>query len=170
MNVSYFLALGSNIRPYENVPRMLDSLLTISPTLDVSPILITAPVGMPDSQGNFLNLVVRIQTRQTAEALKQFLSVAEISLGRDRSDPLRKIKNRVADMDILFALGREVTAVPAHLIPSGAYNRPQTLDLLAYLGLVWPANDQPETVCADLTTAELTYRGRPIGPDCVTIH
>jgi 2-amino-4-hydroxy-6-hydroxymethyldihydropteridine diphosphokinase len=167
---TYFIALGSNIRPYENAPLMLDNLLAISPTIDVSPIILTEPVGMPGSQNIFLNLVVRIRSELSAYDLKEYLKSVETKLGRDRSDPLSKVKDRVADMDILFELEAGATAVPAPLLPDKPYDRPQTLDLLNYLGLAWPASDQPETLSANLTTAELTYRGRLIGPTCVTIQ
>jgi 2-amino-4-hydroxy-6-hydroxymethyldihydropteridine diphosphokinase len=166
----YFIALGSNIRPYDNAPLMLDNLLTLSPTIDISPIIVTEPVGMPGSRNIFLNLVVRICSELSAHDLKEYLKSVEIKLGRDRSDPLSKVKDRVADMDVLFELEEGATAVPAQLLPDKPYDRPQTLDLLNYLGLAWPAAGQPETLSADLTTAELTYRGRLIGSNCATIQ
>jgi 2-amino-4-hydroxy-6-hydroxymethyldihydropteridine diphosphokinase len=170
ITTAFFLALGSNLEPHANVPRMLDSLLAISPVVDISPILITPLVGIPNSRNDFLNLVVRIQTSSTAEELKAYLVREEIRLGRDRSDPLSKIKDRVADMDILFAMERGLLDAPYHLLPEECYVRPQLLSLLTYLSLNCPDIGDPEMDCGILPCTTLPYQGVTLGFTSVTLY
>jgi 2-amino-4-hydroxy-6-hydroxymethyldihydropteridine diphosphokinase len=170
ITTAFFLALGSNLQPQANVPRMLDSLLAISPVVDISPILITPLVGIPNSRNDFLNLVVRIQISQTAQELKAYLVSEEIRLGRDRSDPSSKIKDRVADMDILFAMERGLLDAPYHLLPEECYVRPQLLSLLTYLSLNCPDSDDPDMDCGILPCTTLTYHDYTIGYDPATLY
>ena len=99
----YFISLGTNIQPEQNILKMMDALFELSPTIDASSILKTAPVGL-DSNHYFLNVVVRIFYSGTASELKKQLVRVEENLGRDRSDPNSKWKDRPADLDILFSM------------------------------------------------------------------
>ena len=128
-----FISLGSNIVPEENFRLMLGALHALSPRLAVSRVIRTEPVGMPSS-AQFLNGVVRLQTRLTPAALKEALVAIELRLGRDRDDPLSKAKDRVADLDILFCLPEEANIISAESLPSESYVRPLLLELLATLG------------------------------------
>lgn len=99
----YLLALGSNIRPQENMAAMVTALVSKFKELNISRVLQIPPVGM-NSYKDFLNTIVFIETHLSQLELKAFCNQIEINLGRDRDDPLSKTKDRPADMDILRAL------------------------------------------------------------------
>jgi 2-amino-4-hydroxy-6-hydroxymethyldihydropteridine diphosphokinase len=80
-----------------NQIRLLSSQL---PKLSLSRVLKIPPIGI-NSQQDFYNVVVFIETAMTEIELKAICNDIEISLGRDRNDPDRKIKDRTADLDIL---------------------------------------------------------------------
>ena len=96
----YIIGLGSNIEPFDNISRAIDQLLTIFGEIHISTVLTIPPIGMNSSQ-NFLNAVLFIETTLSEPELKQHCNRIEESLGRDRSDPKRKIKDRPIDIDIL---------------------------------------------------------------------
>lgn len=96
----YLLGLGSNINPEQNMTRMIGQLLKHFSPLYLSRILHIPPVGM-NSHRQFLNGVAFIETEMSERALKQLCNDIEITLGRDRSDPNSKLKDRPADLDIL---------------------------------------------------------------------
>ena len=102
-NLQYFIALGSNIEPEYNILKMIEALFDISQVVDISEIIRTAPVGL-NSKKYFLNTVVRIKIDRDRPTLKLELNAIEERLGRDRSNPNRKYKDRTADLDILFSL------------------------------------------------------------------
>ncbi|MEM9848947.1 MAG: 2-amino-4-hydroxy-6-hydroxymethyldihydropteridine diphosphokinase [Bacteroidota bacterium] len=101
--IQYFIGLGSNIEPEKNMLRMIAALFKWSAQVDLSKIYRFAPHKIVSDQ-YFLNAVVRIESSLSAEALKAQLVALEETLGRDRSDPNKKIKDRTADLDILFGL------------------------------------------------------------------
>ena len=128
-----FISLGSNIAPEENCQLMLLALRSLSPNLAISRIIRTEPVGIASSN-HFLNGVVRLQTGQRPAELKKALIAIELRLGRDRDDPHSKVKDRVADLDILFCLPEDASTVPTALLPHESYVRPLLLELLDALG------------------------------------
>ena len=130
----FFLSLGSNINPFENVQQMLKGLLEISPCIDISRIVRTEAVGF-SSNSFFLNMAVRVATSQSATDLKMQLNELESRLGRNRNDPNKKLKDRTADLDILFSLEKHETFVAKSLLPKEDYVLPTLLDLLNYLEL-----------------------------------
>jgi 2-amino-4-hydroxy-6-hydroxymethyldihydropteridine diphosphokinase len=134
MNTYYFVSLGSNIRPHENVPNMLKELLKLSPSVSISSIAETTPKGMLSTDQTFLNLVACIQTQLTPGQLKQQLNIIETKLGRDREDPLSKKKDRPADIDILFSYKKGESVTVAQLPPE-PYVRPFLLELLDFLDI-----------------------------------
>lgn len=97
----YLLGIGSNLSPHSNITDIIDSLLQHFPRLTLSRVLHIPPVGM-NSQHDFLNMAVFIETDIAQTTLKGFCNDIEIALGRDRTDPARKMKDRPADLDILF--------------------------------------------------------------------
>ena len=99
----YLLGIGSNIDPDDNISKIIALLLDYFPELHLSRVLRIPPIGM-NSHLDFLNLVVFIETNMTEQDLKDICNDIEKTLGRDRSDPARKIKDRPADLDILTAL------------------------------------------------------------------
>lgn len=96
----YLLGIGSNIDPENNIAEIIRQLLGHFPQLALSRILKIPPIGM-NSHRDFLNLVVFIETDINEAALKTICNEIEVRLGRDRTDPSRKIKDRPADLDIL---------------------------------------------------------------------
>jgi 2-amino-4-hydroxy-6-hydroxymethyldihydropteridine diphosphokinase len=131
---SYFVGLGSNINPVMNVTLMLQELLKISEEIDVSRIIETEPVGF-ESDNKFLNLSVRLKTEKNPRQLKECFNAIETQLGRDRTDINRKFQDRVADLDILFALDEQEIFVDESLLPSEVYIRSTLVELIHFLDL-----------------------------------
>lgn len=100
MPYTFLCSLGSNIRPEYHVSRAKSYLTGVGSKISYSRVITTEPVAMPSDQ-LFLNALFVIETHLDASKLKQAYNAIEISLGRDRSDPLCKIKDRPIDLDIL---------------------------------------------------------------------
>ncbi|WP_052064594.1 2-amino-4-hydroxy-6-hydroxymethyldihydropteridine diphosphokinase [Acidihalobacter prosperus] len=148
----YVIGIGSNIEPERNVPRIIDALLRRFGALRMSRILRTRPVDMA-SERDFLNLAIYAETALTASELKDVCNGIECALGRDRCDPERARKDRVADLDILFALVPGVSA-PSLTAVDGVYFRPVVADLYGLLGLSPVAMESPGVpVCLDGASA-----------------
>ena len=99
-HAGYLLGIGSNIDPQHNIGQIIHLLLSHFPQLTLSRILEIPPIGM-NSHREFLNVVVFIETAISEAELKTICNDIETSLGRDRTDPDRKMKDRPADLDIL---------------------------------------------------------------------
>ncbi len=99
----YLLGIGSNIDPHNNIVRIIAQLFEHFPQLTLSRVLKLPPIGM-NSQHDFLNVVVFIETAIEQTDLKEICNTIEIQLGRDRDDPTRKTKDRPADLDILTSI------------------------------------------------------------------
>lgn len=102
MASGYLLGVGSNIVPDQHIPQIIEALLDVFLCVHVSRVVWVPPIGM-QSNAPFLNLVVYVETRLTAAALKKQLNQIEISLGRDRAAIDSKTTDRTADIDILQA-------------------------------------------------------------------
>lgn len=139
---AYFLSIGSNLEPHQNIPRILLALLEVAPRLNVSRIVETPPHNMA-SRHNFLNLTLHLTSPLDAARLKQQLNQIETNLGRDRSHPDSKRQDRPADLDILFALPDGALAVQPKWVPAEPYIRPMLLELIAFLGLSCPLPPPP---------------------------
>lgn len=137
----YYISLGSNIDPHQNVKYMLDYLLRISKRIDISRILETQAKGFASNR-TFLNLAARIHTHLSPVELKQMFNQIETELGRDRNDPLSKKKDRVADIDILFYKEHENSLIYKRDLPPEPYIRPFVLELLDYLKI--NIDEQPQ--------------------------
>lgn len=96
----YYLSLGTNIDPEVNSVKMLNLLLQEFGALVSYPFIYTQPEKI-ESPHIFINSVAIILSSLDGTALKARLNAFEISLGRDRDDPNRSIKDRPADIDIL---------------------------------------------------------------------
>jgi 2-amino-4-hydroxy-6-hydroxymethyldihydropteridine diphosphokinase len=131
--VRYFVGLGSNIEPRSNIPLMLRALLQLSPTVHVSRVVETVPVGMDGAP--FLNAAAALTVDLSPAELKAHFNAVEAALGRNRADPASKTRSRTADLDILFALEPGAMGVPSALLPSEPYVRPTLLELLDALGV-----------------------------------
>lgn len=97
----YLLGIGSNIKPEANIAKIIQLLLSQFGKLSLSRVLKIPPVGM-NSQHDFLNLAVFIETPLSEMELKACCNTIETQLGRDRADPASKVKDRPADIDILL--------------------------------------------------------------------
>ena len=82
----YLLGLGCNIAPFENFSQIIAQLLAHFASFDISRVLHIPPVGM-NSQHDFLNAVIFIETDISKESLKDICNDIETTLGRDRADP-----------------------------------------------------------------------------------
>lgn len=129
----YFISLGTNLDHSLNMRRMLMELWTLSPRLDVSRIAATEPVG-GTFRHVFWNAVVRLSFAGDACELKRQLNAIETRLGRDRTDPCRKKKDRPADLDILLHVAPSCESIVSDRIPTEPYVRPYFLELARYLG------------------------------------
>jgi 2-amino-4-hydroxy-6-hydroxymethyldihydropteridine diphosphokinase len=101
----YLLGLGTNIEPKKNMVEMVRQLCDVVDQLTLSRVLNIPPVGM-NSTAWFLNAVAYVETRLPETQFKQRCNKIEQMLGRDRTDPDRKHKDRPADIDILQIINR----------------------------------------------------------------
>lgn len=93
-----YLSLGSNLGDRESLlKKALSEIKKIAKITKKSKIYETSPVGYKH-QGNFLNMVIKIETNLSPQVLLEKLQKIEKELGRER-----KIKNgpRTIDIDIL---------------------------------------------------------------------
>jgi 2-amino-4-hydroxy-6-hydroxymethyldihydropteridine diphosphokinase len=111
-----FLSLGSNVgnrRLY--IEKMVGKLASVvEPGLRRSYLMETEPVGMPEGQSWFLNLIVRAGFRGSAQTLLAECARIEQELGRTRKMPMAA---RTADIDILLyshAMIRETSLIVPH--------------------------------------------------------
>jgi len=129
----YLLGIGSNIEPYQNIAQIIQILIKEFPTLTLSRVLEIPPIGM-NSQRDFLNIVVFLETDMSKDSLKTICNSIEIQLGRDRTDPHRGTKDRSADLDILTAIHYPNDANrPAHSITDEYFLYPLLDEISAYL-------------------------------------
>jgi 2-amino-4-hydroxy-6-hydroxymethyldihydropteridine diphosphokinase len=162
----YFLGLGSNIVPRQNLPLMIAALLDLAPTLHVGRVVETAPVGLAGEL--FLNAPVCLASELAPDALKAWTNALEARLGRDRADPGRSHRSRTADLDALFWLPEGDSFVPPGLLPAEPYMRPMLLELLAYLGLATRA--EPPALGPGVALALPGPPGLRLGERPTTIH
>ena len=105
----FLLGIGSNIDPEYHIVQIIECLLNEFSELHLSRVLSIPPVAM-NTHNDFLNLVIFIETDLSEQQLKAICNRIELDLGRDRTDPDRKVKDRCADLDILAALSLPVDA------------------------------------------------------------
>jgi len=133
MQTGYLLGIGSNLSPKSNIAGIIAALLKRFPRLTLSRVLNIPPVGM-NSQHDFLNMAVFLETDIDQTTLKAFCNEIEISLGRDRADPASKTKDRPADLDILFRVTHEEDFQrPANSITDEYFLYPVIDELFSYL-------------------------------------
>jgi 2-amino-4-hydroxy-6-hydroxymethyldihydropteridine diphosphokinase len=93
-----YLGLGSNKRARFNLRSCLQQLENQFGRIDWSPLYVSSSVGFDGD--DFLNMVVRIRTNLTVEALHQWLHELEDRHHRDRQQP--RFSDRTLDVDILL--------------------------------------------------------------------
>ena len=95
-----FLALGSNLG--DRRAFLAEAVASIPDLVAVSPVYETGPVGGPDAQGAYLNLVVELDTERTARELLELCGRLESAAGRVR---LERWGPRTLDVDVLWIDG-----------------------------------------------------------------
>jgi 2-amino-4-hydroxy-6-hydroxymethyldihydropteridine diphosphokinase len=115
MRYQYYLSLGSNIAPAQNLPRAVDHLAAAGRLVAVSAAYETEPVGKPE-QPPFLNAAVILANALPANDLKRYVITGiENTLGRQR-DPQDKYAPRTIDIDI--ALWEDLEGQASRIIVS----------------------------------------------------
>lgn len=104
--LGYILGIGSNVNPRANVPRLLEQLVRHFGPILISRFYETAPVGM-DGERRFINFCAFARTRLEPLACKAICVGIEVALGRDRTHPSRKTRDRPADIDLLVRVGAD---------------------------------------------------------------
>jgi 2-amino-4-hydroxy-6-hydroxymethyldihydropteridine diphosphokinase len=108
--VTVYLGLGSNLEDRRhNLDQAIDFLSERIKIEKLSSIYDTAPVGNPN-QPRFLNMVIHVSTRLSAQTLLFMAKGIEAKLGRVPIDTPRPI-----DIDVLF-YGDQVINTPPQLI------------------------------------------------------
>ena len=109
--VRAFVALGSNLGDRWGYLRQGVSLLP--DVAAVSAVYETAPVGGPEGQGPYLNMVAELRTRRSPEVLLAAAQDAEARAGRKRTE---RWGPRTLDVDILL-YGDEKISTPDLEVP-----------------------------------------------------
>lgn len=99
-----FLGLGSNLG--DRVAYLRAAVAAAPDVVAVSPVYETAPVGGPDDQGAYLNLVLELDTTLDARALLAACRRLEAAARR-----VREVRwgPRTLDVDVLWVDGETVT-------------------------------------------------------------
>lgn len=117
-----FLALGSNLG--DRVATLRHAVAGAPDVTAVSPVYETAPVGGPEGQGPYLNLVVELTTDLDARALLGWCMKLERDAGRER---LVRWGPRTLDVDVLWVDGEEVDDDDLHVPHPRMWERPFVL-------------------------------------------
>ncbi len=123
-----YIALGTNIgNREENIKNALDCLVGFVNIVRQSSVYDTKPVGYKD-QGNFLNMVVEVETRLTPTDLLTSLKKIEKKMGR-----VKTIRNgpRIIDLDILLFGNERVLTDVLEIPHKRMYERSFVLDPLS---------------------------------------
>jgi 2-amino-4-hydroxy-6-hydroxymethyldihydropteridine diphosphokinase len=97
------LGMGSNLG--DRVSFLREAVASLEEVTAVSPVYETEPVGGPDSQGPYLNLVVALDTDRDAHGLLAECRRLEQAAGRVRDV---RWGPRTLDVDVLWVDGEEV--------------------------------------------------------------
>lgn len=98
-----FLGLGSNLGVRRKYLR--DAVAALPDVAAVSNVYETAPVGGPDQQGAYLNIVVRLETERSARELLELCREREAAAARVR---IVRWGPRTLDVDVLWIDGVDV--------------------------------------------------------------
>ncbi|MHB8245780.1 MAG: 2-amino-4-hydroxy-6-hydroxymethyldihydropteridine diphosphokinase [Acidimicrobiales bacterium] len=95
-----FLGLGSNLGDRQaHLQQAVASLRGIDPSLEVSPVYETAPVGGTEDQGRYLNCVVKLDADLSPRELLKAAQQLERDAGRVRTT---RNAPRTLDVDLLI--------------------------------------------------------------------
>jgi 2-amino-4-hydroxy-6-hydroxymethyldihydropteridine diphosphokinase len=111
-----FIALGSNIEPRKDfIEKAIAAIQTFGELINTSSIIETEPFGF-ESETNFLNAVIEIQTNLTPRTLLLKLQEIEKKLGRIAKSRNKNYSSRTIDLDILY-YGKQILVSPELTIP-----------------------------------------------------
>ncbi len=141
-----FLGLGSNLG--DRVAYLRSAVAATPDLVAVSPVYETEPVGGPDAQGAYLNLVVELATTRDARGLLALCSELETAAGRVRDV---RWGPRSLDVDVLWVQGETVADPDLEVPHARMYQRRFVLapladlapdlvsasDLAGAVGVVW---------------------------------
>lgn len=97
----YVISIGSNIQPEHHVAAAVSTLAKSFGSLYLYRRVYTQ-AELVESNHVFINSVLVLSSDLSATQLKTELCRIEELLGRDRSDPLRSVKDRSCDLDIIW--------------------------------------------------------------------
>lgn len=123
-----FLALGSNLG--DRVAFLRGAVEALPDVVALSPVFETDPVGGPEGQGPFLNMVVQLDTELDARALLGWCRRAEQAAERTRTEHWGP---RTLDVDIVWIDGVTVDESDLHVPHPRFRERPFVLAPLATL-------------------------------------
>lgn len=152
----FYLSIGTNIDPEANAAGIVKLLCKRFDQIALFPFVRTEPEDVALSDA-FLNALAVVFAKESSEQVKAALNTIEAQMGRDRSDPLRSVKNRPADIDIITC-SSELDFTPFASAPEGYIQlcfhqqRDAAVDLSAY-GLA--SHKGPATVYIDTLTGEI---------------
>ena len=106
-----YLGLGSNVG--DRRAQLRAAVAALPDVVDVSPVYETEPVGGPEGQDPYLNVVVALDTERTPRELLELARQLEEAAGRVRSEPNGP---RTLDVDILL-VGDLTVREPDLVIP-----------------------------------------------------
>jgi 2-amino-4-hydroxy-6-hydroxymethyldihydropteridine diphosphokinase len=98
-----FLGLGSNLG--DRVAHLQAAVSALPDLVALSPVYETEPVGGPDEQGAYLNLVAELATDRSARDLLEVCRALEADAGRVRTI---RWGPRTLDVDVLWVEGEQV--------------------------------------------------------------
>lgn len=147
------VGIGSNIRPLHHIGAALETIIHRHGTCTLSRAVWTTPHNI-DSDRSFVNLAVLMPLLMSADALKRQFNAIETELGRDRTDPLRKLADRPIDLDILCDAVCEQTSITAYAPP---YMQTVMAELQAFV------RQQPPLPVNDDATATFTVEDIVVG-------
>jgi 2-amino-4-hydroxy-6-hydroxymethyldihydropteridine diphosphokinase len=122
------LALGSNLG--DRVRYLQDAVALMPDLVEVSPVYETDPVGGPDEQGPYLNLVVRLDTDLDARELLELCHRLEDKASRKRAV---RWGPRTLDIDVLWLDGVRVDERDLNVPHARMYERPFVLAPLEHV-------------------------------------
>ncbi len=99
----YVISIGSNIQPELHVAAAIRALAKSFGSLYLYQRVYTQ-AQLVESEHVFINSVLVLKSSWTASDVKAQLCRIEEQLGRDRSDPMRSVKDRSCDLDIICQL------------------------------------------------------------------
>lgn len=101
-----YLSIGSNLGDrWAYLRSALRGLAELDPDLMASPVYETAPVGGPTGQGQYLNVIVGLDTDLSPHSLLEFVQGIESDAGRVRR---KRWGERTLDIDIVVIEGVRV--------------------------------------------------------------